>query len=74
MKAIREALGLSQVQFGVLIGGAETPVSHTTVSRREVSASARLDWDEIVRLDEAMSKKGLRFCDFHGAAQQTETP
>jgi transcriptional regulator with XRE-family HTH domain len=73
LKAVREALGLTQAQFGALLGGGSDPVAVTTVSRREVSSTARLDWEEIVRLDDALASKGLRFRDFL-TGEETETP
>lgn len=71
MKTIRDRLGLTQREFGALLGG----VDSTSVSRRERSQSGRLDWDELVQLDLALKARGLRLSDFALLdPQQTETP
>lgn len=72
LRLIRERLGLTQSQFGQLLGG----IDSTSVSRRERTQSGRFDWDEVVQLDRALAAQGLRLSDFavDSDQQKTETP
>jgi transcriptional regulator with XRE-family HTH domain len=71
LKLIRERLGLTQSQFGQLLGG----IDGTSVSRRERTQSGRFEWEELVQLDRALAERGLRLSDFaDDGYQQTETP
>ncbi len=63
MLAIRKALGLTQSEFGTLIG-----CSDTVVSRRERGAhEPSLKPSEILATDKALQEKGLRWSDFEDA-------
>lgn len=67
LKAIRNFLGLTQQEFGILLGG----IQATTVSRREREESASLSWEEIINLDKALAEKGKRLSDF-GLIEETQ--
>jgi transcriptional regulator with XRE-family HTH domain len=68
LKAIRNFLGLTQQEFGILLGG----IQATTVSRREREEVASLSWGEVINLDKALEKKGKRLSDFT-ASEDTQS-